>query len=97
MVTNNIEEYKGVYVFAQQVDNEISGIALELLGKGKELAAKLETEVTAVLIGYNVKGLADKLAELGFMQVYKAPFTELSLMHMRWHLLLRSISLRSFW
>ena len=54
MVTNNIEEYKGVYVFAQQVDNEISGIALELLGKGKELAAKLETEVTAVLIGYNV-------------------------------------------
>ena len=65
MVTNNIEEYKGVYVFAQQVDNEISGIALELLGKGKELAAKLETEVTAVLIGYNVKNLADKLAEDG--------------------------------
>ena len=64
-VTNNIEEYKGVYVFAQQVDNEISGIALELLGKGKELAAKLETEVTAVLIGYNVKNLADKLAEYG--------------------------------
>ena len=59
MVTNNIEEYKGVYVFAQQVDNEISGIALELLGKGKELAAKLETEVTAVLIGYNVKNLAE--------------------------------------
>lgn len=65
MVTNNIEEYKGVYVFAQQVDNEISGIALELLGKGKELAVKLETEVTAVLIGYNVKNLADKLAEYG--------------------------------
>ena len=65
MVTNNIEEYKGVYVFAQQVDNEISGITLELLGKGKELAAKLETEVTAVLIGYNVKNLADKLAEYG--------------------------------
>ena len=37
MVTNNIEEYKGVYVLAQQVDNEFSGIALELLGKGKEV------------------------------------------------------------
>ena len=61
----NLEEYKGVYVFAQQVDNEISGIAFELLGKGKELAAKLETEVVAVLIGYQVKGLADKLAEYG--------------------------------
>ena len=64
---NNVvlEDYKGVYVFAQQVDNEISGIAFELLGKGKELAAKLETEVVAVLIGYQVKGLADKLAEYG--------------------------------
>ena len=28
----NLEEYKGVFVFAQQVDNEISSIALELLG-----------------------------------------------------------------
>ena len=29
----NIEEYKGVYVFAQQVDNEIYNIAFELIGK----------------------------------------------------------------
>ena len=55
----NLEEYKGVYVFAQQVDNEISGIAIELLGKGKELAAKLETEVVAVLIGYQVNRMAE--------------------------------------
>ena len=61
----NLEEYKGVFVFAQQVDNVVSGIAYELLGNGKELAAKLETEVTAVLIGSDVKGLADSLAEYG--------------------------------
>ncbi len=61
----NLEEYKGVYVFAQQVDNVISGIAYELLGKGKELAAALDTEVTAVLIGSGVRGLADSLAEYG--------------------------------
>ena len=60
-----LEEYKGVYVFAQQVDNEISGIAYELLGKGKELAKDLDTDVTAVLIGAGVKNLADKLAEYG--------------------------------
>ena len=47
----NIEEYKGVFVFAQQVDNELSGIALELIGKGKDLAKDLGTEVTAVLVG----------------------------------------------
>lgn len=37
----NLEAYKGVFVFAQQVDNEISGIAFELIGKGKDLAKDL--------------------------------------------------------
>ena len=61
----NLEEYKGVFVFAQQVDNVLDGVAFELLGKGKELAKDLNTEVTAVLIGSGVKGLADQLAEFG--------------------------------
>ena len=60
-----LEEYKGVFIYAQQVDNEISSIAYELLGKGKELAADLGTDVTAVLLGSNVKGLCDQLAEYG--------------------------------
>ena len=46
-----LEEYKGVFIYAQQVDNEISSIAFELIGKAKELAADLGTDVTAVLIG----------------------------------------------
>ena len=61
----NLEEYKGVYVFAQQVDNVINSIAFELIGKGKDLAEALGTEVTAVLVGSDVKGLADELAEYG--------------------------------
>ncbi len=61
----NIEEYKGVYVFAQQVDHELGNIAFELLGKAKELAEPLQTEVTAVLLGYQVKDLADQLAAYG--------------------------------
>lgn len=60
-----LEEYKGVYVFAQQVDNELSGIAFELLGKAKELAKDLNTDVTAMLLGSGIKGLADQLAEYG--------------------------------
>ena len=61
----NLEEYKGVFVFAQQVDNQVSGIAYELLGKAKELAKPLNTEVTAVLVGSDVKNLVDSLAEYG--------------------------------
>ena len=60
-----LEEYKGVFIYAQQVDNELSSIAFELIGKAKELAADLGTEVTAVLLGSNVKGLADELGEYG--------------------------------
>jgi electron transfer flavoprotein alpha subunit len=61
----SLEEYKGVYVFAQQVDNQISSIAFELLGKAKDLAKDLNTEVTAMLLGSGIKGLADQLAEYG--------------------------------
>ncbi len=61
----SLEEYKGVYVFAQQVDGEVSGIAYELLGKAKDLAKDLDTDVTAVLLGCGVMGLADSLAEYG--------------------------------
>ena len=65
MVTKNIEEYKGVFIYAQQVDCEISPIAFELLGKAKELAAELGTQVTAVLLGSKIKELASQLAEYG--------------------------------
>ena len=65
MNAEELAKYKGVFVFAQQVDNVLDGVAFELLGKGKDLAKDLGTDVTAVLIGSGVKGLADQLAEYG--------------------------------
>ena len=65
----SLEEYKGVFVFAQQVDNVLDGVAFELLGKGKDLAKDLNTEVTAVLLGSGIKELADQLAEYGAERV----------------------------
>lgn len=61
----SLEQYKGVYIFAQQVDNELGRIAFELLGKGRELAKELDTDVTAVLMGSGIRELADQLAEYG--------------------------------
>lgn len=60
-----IEEYKGVFVFAQQVDHQINGVALELLGKARQLADDLNTVVTAVLLGSEVADLIDKLTAYG--------------------------------
>lgn len=61
----SLQDYKGVFVFAQQVDNKVSTVSFELLGKAKELAAALNTDVTAVLLGSGVEVLADELAVYG--------------------------------
>lgn len=58
-------DYKGVYVFVQQVDNKVTSVSYELIGRGKELAKDLGTEVTAVLLGYKVDVLCSNLAKYG--------------------------------
>ncbi|MDR3265665.1 MAG: electron transfer flavoprotein subunit alpha/FixB family protein [Synergistaceae bacterium] len=60
-----IEDYKGVFIFAQQVDNKLAGVSCELLGRGRELAQERGCEVVAVLLGSGVEGLAEKLGEYG--------------------------------
>lgn len=59
------QEYKGVFIFIQQAEGKIAGVSYELIGKGKELAKELDTEVTAVLMGYQVEHLTKELAEYG--------------------------------
>lgn len=61
----SFSEYKGVYVFVQQVDGVIAPVSFELIGKGRELAKQLNTSVCAVLCGHNVAELADELGEYG--------------------------------
>ncbi len=61
----SLEEYKGVFVFAQQVDNHIEEIVYELLGKAMELAKDLGEEVTAVLLGSDIKNKVYHLEEHG--------------------------------
>lgn len=64
-MTMSIQDYKGVFIFIQQVDNKISSVSYELLGKGKELANDLGTDVTAVLLGYKIDALGEKLSKYG--------------------------------
>ena len=59
MNAEELAQYRGVFVFAQQVDNVLSNISFELIGEGKRLATQLDTQVTAVLIGSGVAGLVD--------------------------------------
>lgn len=63
------QTYQGVFVFAQQVDQHVSGVSFELVGKGAELAASLGCEVTAVLLGHKVQDLAKDLVAFGAQRV----------------------------
>lgn len=56
---------KDIYVFAEQRDGEIQKVALELIGKGRELAADLDQKVIAVLLGNEIKDKAGKLIAAG--------------------------------
>ena len=61
----SLQDYKGVFTFVQQVDNVITPVSFELIGKGKELAADLDTTVTAVVLGSGIGAMADELAAWG--------------------------------
>jgi len=65
MSTGNVQEYNGLWVFAEQRDGTPAQVSLELLGKGRDLAEKLEVDVTAILIGHNVSEMAEGLIFYG--------------------------------
>ncbi len=60
-----IEDYKGIFVFVEQIDGNIVNVSYELIGKAKELASVLETEVTAVLLGDKISDQCENLARYG--------------------------------
>ncbi|GHT51041.1 electron transfer flavoprotein subunit alpha [Endomicrobiia bacterium] len=62
--------YKGVWIYAQQRHGEISSVVYELLNEGKRLANKLDTTLSAVLIGDNIKSKAQELINRGADKVY---------------------------
>ena len=61
----NLQDYKDVYVFAEQRDGKIQNVALELLGKARELADANNEKVVAMLLGKNIKGEAQTLVAHG--------------------------------
>lgn len=56
------EEYKRrIYCFVQQIGQAILGCFYELIGKTKELAGALGTQVTAIAAGFNGRSAAGPL------------------------------------
>jgi len=66
----DLSQYDGVWVFAEQQNGELKATGPQLLGKGKDLADELGEELCAVLIGNDVKNLSEELGAYGAEKVY---------------------------
>lgn len=70
-------QYKDVYVFVEQRDGQVQKVAVELLGKARELADSLNEKVVAVLLGYEIADKAQELIAYGADVVLCADSREL--------------------
>ncbi len=65
-----LDQYHGVWVFAEQRGGKLMDVALELLGEGRRLADQIGTSLGALLLGHDVEGLAGQLISYGADRVY---------------------------
>jgi electron transfer flavoprotein alpha subunit len=62
----HLEEWKGVWVFIEQEEGWVAEVSFELLNAARQLSLKKGgAEVTALLLGHGVKGLAKDLLSYG--------------------------------
>lgn len=64
--------YRGIWVFAEQRKGKISTVVLELLNEGRKLADRLDTHLSAVLLGYEISEQTQWLIAHGADRVYVA-------------------------
>lgn len=76
-IQKDISFYKGVWIIAEQKKGIIQSITYELLGKGRELAEKLNVELGAVLLGNNMESKCNELIWRGAQKVYLVDSPEL--------------------
>ncbi|QGU95754.1 electron transfer flavoprotein subunit alpha [Clostridium bovifaecis] len=69
--------WRGISVYVDHVEGNIHPVTLELIGKGKELAAKIGHPVYAVFIGHNIKEKAQELLHYGVDEVFVYDYEEL--------------------
>ncbi|OQY50369.1 MAG: electron transfer flavoprotein subunit alpha [Desulfobacteraceae bacterium 4572_89] len=66
----DFSDRQGVWVFAEQNQEKLARVSLELLGKAQELAKALGQEVSALICGKDVSHLVETLHDHGAKNVY---------------------------
>jgi electron transfer flavoprotein alpha subunit len=75
---SSLKDYKGIWVFIEQKNGNIQSVSYELLGKAQELARKLNTQVSGVLICNDVGDQIDSLIWHGADNIYLVQAPELA-------------------
>jgi len=61
---------QGVWIVAEQRDGTLRKVSFEIAATARRLADELETEVSAVLLGSGIEGMAPELGEYGVDRVF---------------------------
>jgi len=70
---------RNVWVFIEQEEGQLAEVSLELLGKGRQLADTLGSELVALLLGYQLEPLTEELIHYGADWVLLADHAELEM------------------
>lgn len=78
--SNKIDKslWKGVAIYVDHVEGKIHPVTLELIGKAKELAKKINQPVYALFIGHNIEKKAEELLHYGVDKVFVYDYEELN-------------------
>jgi electron transfer flavoprotein alpha subunit len=71
----DLDKYKGVWVFGEQRDGKVAPVVFELINIGRDLARDRNTELSVVILGDDLKDAVNDLASypVDKVYVYEAP------------------------
>ena len=74
----DLDKYKGVWVFGEQRDGCVAPVVFELINVGRSLADARKSELAVVILGHNISEAVEELARypVDKVYVYEAPELE---------------------
>ena len=70
LATIDKSAWRGIAVYVDHVDGKIHPVTFELIGKAKQLAAKINQPVFAIFLGENINSQAQEILHYGVNKVY---------------------------
>ncbi len=71
----DLENYRGVWIFGEQREGKVAPVVYELIGVGRKLADARKAELAVIILGYHLNSAVEELASypVDKVYVYEAP------------------------